>query len=185
IIVRNTLVTYDRANEKIGFWKTNCSELWDRLQLNEAPPSAEPPAPEKNSTMPSLPSTTNIFRFRSSSTTQRVGFIRFVLHLTIKLSDLIPHIHELQESIVHELEVNSYQVRIVNFTGDDSGSVVSCSVYPDGSTGYISNATVERIHTLVAEHRMNLPSTFGNYRLLGWEINQPSERYLFLLVQSK
>ncbi|XP_031494658.1 aspartic proteinase 36-like [Nymphaea colorata] len=178
IIVRNTLVTYDRANEKIGFWKTNCSELWDRLQLNEAPPSAEPPAPEKNSTMPSLPSMppSQPPMSSASGSTQRVGFIRFVLHLTIKLSDLIPHIHELEESIVHELEVNSYQVRIVNFTGDVSGSVVSCSVYPDGSTGYISNATVERIHTLVAEHRMNLPSTFGSYRLLGWEIDQPSER---------
>ncbi|MBA0686816.1 hypothetical protein Goari_014393, partial [Gossypium aridum] len=31
IIVRNTLVTYDRKDSKIGFWKTNCSELWERL----------------------------------------------------------------------------------------------------------------------------------------------------------
>lgn len=31
IIVRNTLVTYDRENDKIGFWKTNCSELWKSL----------------------------------------------------------------------------------------------------------------------------------------------------------
>ncbi|PIN24030.1 Aspartyl protease [Handroanthus impetiginosus] len=38
IIVRNTLVTYDREHEKIGFWKTNCSELWDRLQVSSAPP---------------------------------------------------------------------------------------------------------------------------------------------------
>ncbi|KAL8540780.1 hypothetical protein ACS0TY_002122 [Phlomoides rotata] len=34
IIVRNTLVTYDREHEKIGFWKTNCSELWERLHLS-------------------------------------------------------------------------------------------------------------------------------------------------------
>lgn len=34
IFVRNTLVTYDRGNDRIGFWKTNCSELWDRLHVN-------------------------------------------------------------------------------------------------------------------------------------------------------
>ncbi|XP_048234787.1 aspartic proteinase 36-like [Ricinus communis] len=33
IIVRNTLVTYDRQNNRIGFWKTNCSELWKRLDV--------------------------------------------------------------------------------------------------------------------------------------------------------
>ncbi|CAI0451681.1 unnamed protein product, partial [Linum tenue] len=41
IVVRNTLVTYDRENDKIGFWKTNCSELWKRLQV----PGAPAPAP--------------------------------------------------------------------------------------------------------------------------------------------
>lgn len=43
IVVRNTLVTYDRENERIGFWKTNCSELWDRLNLSPSPPP--PPLP--------------------------------------------------------------------------------------------------------------------------------------------
>lgn len=37
IIVRNTLVVYDRENNKIGFWKTNCSELWKRLQETGVP----------------------------------------------------------------------------------------------------------------------------------------------------
>jgi hypothetical protein len=46
--VRNTLVTYDRQNEKIGFWKTNCSELWDSLQADGAPATA--PAPPPNNT---------------------------------------------------------------------------------------------------------------------------------------
>lgn len=26
---------YDRANSKIGFWKTNCSELWERLRISD------------------------------------------------------------------------------------------------------------------------------------------------------
>lgn len=24
---------YDREHSKIGFWKTNCSELWERLHI--------------------------------------------------------------------------------------------------------------------------------------------------------
>ena len=47
IVVRNTLVTYDRENKRIGFWKTNCSELWDRLNLSPPPPS--PPSPSLSS----------------------------------------------------------------------------------------------------------------------------------------
>lgn len=39
IIVRNTLVTYDRQHEMVGFWKTNCSDLWNRLNLSPPPPS--------------------------------------------------------------------------------------------------------------------------------------------------
>ncbi|OMO78854.1 hypothetical protein CCACVL1_14084 [Corchorus capsularis] len=40
IVVRNTLVTYDRGNDKIGFWKTNCSELWRRMQSSDVPAPA-------------------------------------------------------------------------------------------------------------------------------------------------
>lgn len=36
VIVRNTLVKYDREHQKIGFWKTNCSELWERLRANDS-----------------------------------------------------------------------------------------------------------------------------------------------------
>ncbi|PKA59883.1 Aspartic proteinase-like protein 2 [Apostasia shenzhenica] len=42
IVVRNTLVTYDRQNHKIGFLKTNCSESWDKLHSsNDGPPPVE------------------------------------------------------------------------------------------------------------------------------------------------
>ena len=53
IIVRNTLVTYDRENDKIGFWKTNCSELWKRLQVPDVPAPAPvlPPSSNKSQEM--------------------------------------------------------------------------------------------------------------------------------------
>lgn len=49
IVVRNTLVMYDRERSKIGFWKTNCSELWERLHT-PAPPAMAPAPDEKNFT---------------------------------------------------------------------------------------------------------------------------------------
>lgn len=58
IIVRNTLVTYDRQNETISFWKTNCSELWKALHIDERSPPASSAVDKKNSTdalPPALP----------------------------------------------------------------------------------------------------------------------------------
>ncbi|KAH1249981.1 Aspartic proteinase-like protein 2 [Glycine soja] len=49
IIVRNTLVMYDREQTKIGFWKTNCAELWERLQTSIAPPPLPPNSGVRNS----------------------------------------------------------------------------------------------------------------------------------------
>ncbi|KAE8656125.1 putative RNA binding protein [Hibiscus syriacus] len=40
IVVRNTLVTYDRGNDSIGFLKNNCSELWRRVPSSDAPAPA-------------------------------------------------------------------------------------------------------------------------------------------------
>lgn len=39
-------MTYDRQNHKIGFWKTNCSELWKSLHYLD--PSATPPSRSQN-----------------------------------------------------------------------------------------------------------------------------------------
>ncbi|XP_057780286.1 aspartic proteinase 36-like [Salvia miltiorrhiza] len=46
IIFQNTLVTYDREHEKVGFWKTNCSELWERMHLSPASSSTAGMAPK-------------------------------------------------------------------------------------------------------------------------------------------
>lgn len=58
IVVRNTLVTYDRGNDRIGFLKTNCSELWSRAQFSGA--TAPAPAPlvsQSNDTNMEIPPT--------------------------------------------------------------------------------------------------------------------------------
>lgn len=56
IVVRNTLVTYDREHEKIGFWKTNCSELWERLHISTSPPSLPTSSNTTNTTTDMAPS---------------------------------------------------------------------------------------------------------------------------------
>lgn len=45
--MRNTLVTYDRANHQIGFFKTNCTNLWSILPAEL--PLAPPPPPVNES----------------------------------------------------------------------------------------------------------------------------------------
>ncbi|KAG1362080.1 putative Haloacid dehalogenase-like hydrolase domain-containing protein Sgpp [Cocos nucifera] len=50
IVVRNTLVSYDRQNQRVGFWKTNCSELWEKLDIQGAPS----PAPSFSYTGPPI-----------------------------------------------------------------------------------------------------------------------------------
>ncbi|XP_047316282.1 aspartic proteinase 36-like [Impatiens glandulifera] len=57
IIGRNTLVMYDREHEKIGFWKTNCSQLWKRLR-DSVPSMPLSPNLTANSTLSSSPNLT-------------------------------------------------------------------------------------------------------------------------------
>lgn len=47
---------YDREKTKIGFWKTDCAELWERLQISVAPPPMAPNTEERNSTKSLEPS---------------------------------------------------------------------------------------------------------------------------------
>lgn len=57
IAVRNTLVTYDRDNEKIGFWKTNCSDLWKGLNMttSAAPVPGHPATPASSPALAQAP----------------------------------------------------------------------------------------------------------------------------------
>ncbi|XP_073026784.1 aspartic proteinase 36-like [Primulina eburnea] len=55
IIFRNTLVTYDREHERIGFWKTNCSELWEKLNVSAVSPPLPSGIDLNKSTMATAP----------------------------------------------------------------------------------------------------------------------------------
>ncbi|TYJ10862.1 hypothetical protein E1A91_A11G236900v1 [Gossypium mustelinum] len=190
IIVRNTLVTYDRKDSKIGFWKTNCSELWERLHVTSAPspspspfPSPSPsPSPssssgKENSTfeMPpiSAPKESPIYALIGEI---EIGEISLDLALNVNHSYLKPRLVMLLEFMAKELGVNGSQVHLLNFTSEGNISFIKWSIVPSGSATYISNTTAINIISRLAEHRVMLPDDFGNYQLVQWEVKPPSKQ---------
>ncbi|KAJ8640720.1 hypothetical protein MRB53_017414 [Persea americana] len=177
IVVRNTLVTYDRENKRIGFWKTNCSELWERLHISGAPSPAPSASDIRNSTISVAPSLSpsglpdNIIPGHFE-----VGHITFDMSLSVKYPDLMPHISELAAYIAHELEVKTYQVHLLNVTSQGNGSLIQWAIFPAGSSDHISNTTALSIISRLTEHRVRLPDTFGSYQLVEWKVEPPKKR---------
>jgi hypothetical protein len=59
IVVRNMLVMYDRANQQIGFLRTNCSDLWSILPA-ESPTVPTPPSNNQSSPSDTPDSTASV-----------------------------------------------------------------------------------------------------------------------------
>ncbi|KAF7828655.1 aspartic proteinase-like protein 2 [Senna tora] len=183
IIVRNTLVMYDRENSKVGFWKTNCSELWERLHLSASPPSQSPKSDEANSTganstgafTPAVAPSALLHNDLHPGELQ-ISQITIEISFNISYLDMKAHITELAGLIAHELNVDTSQVHLLNFTSLGNGSFSSWAITPDSSADYISNTTAMSIISRLAEHRLQLPSTFGNYKLVGWNVESQSKR---------
>lgn len=173
IIVRNTLVTYDRQNQRIGFWKTNCSELWDRLHINKenSPPSST------NSTIglaPALSPSGSKDNFQPGQI--QIGIITFDMFLNLTYSALLPHSKELEEFIAHDLNITSYQVHLVELTSQGNGTLIKWAISPAGTSEFISNSTAMGIIAHLTEHRFRLPETFGSYEVVQWNVGPPSGR---------
>uniref|UniRef100_A0A2P2J6A0 Peptidase A1 domain-containing protein n=1 Tax=Rhizophora mucronata TaxID=61149 RepID=A0A2P2J6A0_RHIMU len=171
IVVRNTLVTYDRKNDKIGFWKTNCSELWKRLQNPSVPAEAPVVFPHGNTSelappiqAPSgLPSDILPGEFR-------IGIITFDMLISVNNSDMKPNLTEVAVFIAHELKVYNSQVHMLNFTSTGKSYLVKWGVFPAGSADYISKTTAMNIILQLREHRIQFPEKFGSYELLEWNV---------------
>lgn len=174
IVVRNTLVTYDRQNERIGFWKTNCSELWKNLNV-DVNQSTEPTSSDKSleGMSPAL-SPTGDKHFVTGQI--QVGLITFDMSLNVPYSDIMPHVTELTELIAHELEVDTNQVKLLNSSREGNSSLLRWAVFPARSSSYMSNTTATGIIARLIEHRVNLPKTFGSYQLREWKVEPPSTR---------
>ncbi|KAJ4848821.1 hypothetical protein Tsubulata_017266 [Turnera subulata] len=177
IAVRNTLVMYDRGNSKIGFWKTNCSELWERLHVSSAPQPG-PSSSDRNS------STSEISPTMSPGVQpqyvlpegHQIGQISFEMLLMVNYSDLKLQAGELTESVAQQLSIYASQVRLLNITAKGNGSLIGWAIVPSGTASYISNTTALNIISRVAEHRLQLPDSIGSYELIRWNIKSSENR---------
>ncbi|XP_031102984.1 aspartic proteinase nepenthesin-1-like [Ipomoea triloba] len=179
IVVRNTLVTYDREHEKIGFWKTNCSELWDRLGASNAPSPSPSESDNKNSTVNVAPAPTEHPTEPVRNITSediKVGHLTVYMSLSMNYSDLKPQISELTKSIALELHVNISQVHLVNFSSTANDSLIKLTIFPEKPARYMQNATAMEMVSRLAEHHVHLPDNFGSYELVGWRIEPPPKR---------
>ncbi|KAG5057523.1 hypothetical protein AAZX31_05G094400 [Glycine max] len=187
IIVRNTLVMYDREQTKIGFWKTNCAELWERLQTSIAPPPLPPNSGVRNSSEALEPSVApSVSQHNASPGELKIAQITMVISFNISYVDMKPHITELAGLFAHGLDTNTSQVHLLNFTSTGNDSLSKWAITPKPYAHYISNTTAMNIIDRLAEHRIQLPSTFGNYKLIDWSVEPPSknwwQQHFFLVV---
>ncbi|XP_060208866.1 aspartic proteinase 36-like isoform X1 [Lycium barbarum] len=181
IIVRNTLVTYDRQHELIGFWKTNCSELWDRLNLSPPPPPLPSGLDNKNSSgsiNPTLVPSGSPGNNAPGEIT--VGFITFYMSLSVNYSGLKSQMTELTHLIAQELDINFSQVHLMNLSTKGNDSLIKWAIYPAGSTNHMTNAAAMEIIHRLAANRVRLPDTFGSYKLFEWGIEPPPKRTRWL-----
>ncbi|KAL1195010.1 Aspartic proteinase 36 [Cardamine amara subsp. amara] len=175
IVVRNTLVVYDRENSKVGFWRTNCSELSDRLHIDGAPPP--PPA--------TLPSNDSNPPHNSSSNLPgeiQIGQINLDIQLTVNSSYLKPRIEELSKLFSKELDVKSSQVNLSNLTSKGNDSLIRIVVIPSEPSTWFSNVTATSIVSRFTNHQIKLPETFGNYELLNYKLEPPRKRTINIIV---
>ncbi|XP_022768689.1 aspartic proteinase-like protein 2 [Durio zibethinus] len=169
IVVRNTLVTYDRGNDRIGFLKTNCSELWRRVHFSGVPAPAPLVSQSNDTNMDITPTLApNESPANVLPGSFRIGFITFDMSISTNDSKLKPDFKELGELISQELEVDNSQVRLLNVTKKGNDYLVRWGIFPASSANYISNSTALSIILRLRDHRMQFPERFGNYKLVEW-----------------
>lgn len=165
IVVRNMLVTYDRVNRQIGFWQTNCSDLWSNLQAASSTPSAAAPvespalAPEGSSSNSSEQVPTHVS-----------GTVDVAMYLDTKYTDFDSLKSMFVESIAKELKVDESQVRIVNFTNTGGNVTVWFTVHIAAIDKHLLNARAQRIIAQLSNKEVRLDDAFGEYRVTHWTV---------------
>ncbi|TYG69432.1 hypothetical protein ES288_D05G229900v1 [Gossypium darwinii] len=191
IVVRNTLVTYDRSNDRIGFLNTNCSELRRRVQFSGAPAPTPLVSPSKDTKM-EIPSVLSPSGSPSNVLpgSFHVGFITFDMSISTTDSNLKSILKELTELISEELEVDNSQIRLLNVTSQEKDYLVRWGIFPAEPANYISNTIARSIILRLRDHRIQLPERFGNYKLMEWnaepqrKLTSWQHRFLIMLVGS-
>ncbi|GMH17964.1 hypothetical protein Nepgr_019805 [Nepenthes gracilis] len=177
IIVRNTLVTYDRANERVGFWKTNCSELWKSLHVPVCPTPVGSVSCDKNTTVELPPAQAPSEQIKDIFSGEfRVGLIIFDLSFVGANSSVNLNITQLAEFMATELKVDVSQVHSLNYTFEGNHFLVRWAIYPVDSASYITDTKARSIIQCLTEHRLQFPGWFGSYQLVELKV-EPQSRW--------
>ncbi|KFK31741.1 hypothetical protein AALP_AA6G152800 [Arabis alpina] len=175
IVVRNTLVTYDRENDKLGFLKTNCSDLWRRLAAPDSQAPTSSVSPNKSSHISPSPASSES-PLADLPGVFRIGVITFKVSIIVNNSSMKPKFSEIADFIAHELEIKTSQVRLLNVSAKGNEYRLKWGIFPPQSSEYISNNTALNIMLLLKENRLRLPGQFGSYKLLEWKAEQKRKR---------
>lgn len=191
IMVRNTLITYDRAGERVGFWKTDCRKLFQELQsLEQAgnakapalPPdlAAEPPAdvvlPPYNleapapgpqaGASPPLPPNASFHTYTAPGCKGCASQILVSMTLETNYSQFSELTPEFLADMVRELSVYTGQVELDAYSELDEGGVaLQFQVVPYQPATYIPTSTVERVQELLSSNQLGLRDAFGEYNV--------------------
>ncbi|GAB4852292.1 hypothetical protein Ancab_016484 [Ancistrocladus abbreviatus] len=188
IVVRNTLVTYDRAKNRVGFWKTNCSELWKYVHVPTSQASAPSASHSKNTTDKLSPAQAPKGPAKDVFSGEfQVGLITFDMSFAGDNSDTKLNITQLAAAIAQELEVDVSQVHLLNFTSEGNYSLVRWAICPVDSANYITNTKAMSIILRLTQHHLQLPGGFGSYRLVELKVEpqtRQKEHLLAVLIAS-
>ncbi|KAE8665951.1 RING/U-box superfamily protein with ARM repeat domain isoform 1 [Hibiscus syriacus] len=161
-------------------FKTNCSELWERLHVPGAPSSSPSSRGKGNSTVSPTTSVPGGSPHYDLPEETQIGKITLDVSLSTNYSYLKPQINKLTEVVAKELDVNASQLNLLNFTSEGTSSLVRLTITPSGSSSYISHESATNIISRLAEHHVRLPDTFGNYQLVQWKVEPSAKRYVSL-----
>ncbi|KAL8240626.1 hypothetical protein R6Q59_013981 [Mikania micrantha] len=167
IIVRNIFVMYDREQQRIGFWKTNCSDLLARLTATGVLPSTSDKSHSSSYPSPSAP----LGPTYHVSSGSKVGSIVFYMSLNIMHSNLEPHITELTQLISMDLHVNGSQIYLLDTISEANGSLTIWVITPPKPAEYMSKAAASNIIARIAQDGIHLPKSFGKHRITYWYID--------------
>ncbi|KAK4770976.1 hypothetical protein SAY87_031508 [Trapa incisa] len=167
IIVRNTLVTYDRENKKIGFWKTNCSELWKTLQEADSSTPADL-VPRRHNTSLVMPPVEAPSGLPAINFSRNVVLITFEMSFYLKDTSTMLNFTEFADLISHELEINASQVQLLNFTQKGNYFFLTCAISPAKFKKNIPDSMVMSIILRLRDHKVQFPQRFGSYKLVKW-----------------
>ncbi|KAL3702021.1 hypothetical protein R1sor_020043 [Riccia sorocarpa] len=196
IFVRNMLVTYDRENRKIGFWRTNCTDLWPQLDAaikedyapppppktpKASPPPPPPPVHEETPevTPPAHSEPSPVDRSSQPVDGPRIGSVELNILVNSNYTTFSSLSDTFVEDMARDLGLDLKQVKLLAIEDQGQEVTVSCSVRP-ASDEPLPGSTVDTIIAKLKGHQVRLHNALGSYSLVNYRVVEEGERSAWL-----